>query len=324
MIHITSVNLKEFRGIRECKEPLKLKKFNVLVGRNNSGKSALLQALSVLPHPEIGQPMDMRLGGIQRTELLSYLTGGDSSIVYKYTGKAELIFYINSLQYEITLSERRQYTAKVGESRVDWCQAIAGLNISQEESKNWSVFIPNDSEFLEKVCKILSDKWPAVVKTKSHIKITREIINPTVDETFTEVIREDSALKVRKEVRGEPFYVNVRDLGDGVEKALCISLFLNLCNPQLVLWDDFEAFAHPSLLRTLLDWLSNKKWQVVLATHSIDTLYELAEIKPEEAQLIQLKKTVDDILIHKILTIEELSDQLSTGIDPRLLVDQIA
>jgi predicted ATP-dependent endonuclease of OLD family len=39
------MDIKEFRGIECCKTPLSLSNFTVLVGRNNSGKSSILESL---------------------------------------------------------------------------------------------------------------------------------------------------------------------------------------------------------------------------------------------------------------------------------------
>jgi predicted ATPase len=80
-VFVSSVNLTEFRGIKEFKEPLELAKFNVLVGRNNSGKSVILQALSLLPHPDLGLPMNLQVWVI-RIGIFDYLLGGHSSTIY--------------------------------------------------------------------------------------------------------------------------------------------------------------------------------------------------------------------------------------------------
>jgi AAA15 family ATPase/GTPase len=50
---ISEIDVKEFRGIKRCKEPIKLSKFNVLIGKNNSGKSSLLEALYLFPLPRL-------------------------------------------------------------------------------------------------------------------------------------------------------------------------------------------------------------------------------------------------------------------------------
>ena len=39
-------SIKEFKGIKELKEPIKLDKFNILIGKNNSGKTSFLLLLN--------------------------------------------------------------------------------------------------------------------------------------------------------------------------------------------------------------------------------------------------------------------------------------
>ena len=51
MVFVSRLELREFRGVRIVKEPLELSDFTVLVGRNNSGKTTVLDALYLLPHP---------------------------------------------------------------------------------------------------------------------------------------------------------------------------------------------------------------------------------------------------------------------------------
>jgi len=326
MPFITQLDIKEFRGIKSCKQPLKFSKFNILLGRNNSGKSAVLQALSLLPHPVSRQPMSVDVGGNLRTGLIRHLTGRDDSIIYRYAGEASLDFEFEDKKYHIGLArgEIREISAQDKKFPLyELSEACRYLGIEPKESQNWAVFVPNDSEFLKKVEGRLSNEWATIEKSESHIEVIREVINPVIDEKFTEVTRSDSALYVRKEIEGRGFRVNIRDLGDGVEKTLNILLFLDFCAPKLVLWDDFEISAHPSLVKSLLQWLNKKEWQVVLATHSIDVLYELVEIKPEDCAIIQLKKTSDDVLFYKSLTVEAVEDYLSANNDPRFLVDLI-
>lgn len=323
MIYVTELDLREFRGIKELKEPLKFTKFNALVGRNNSCKTAVLQALSILPHPETMQPLDINVRGPQKIQFLEHLIGRYTSFIYKYAGTASIDYEVLGKRYTINISEKGTISTILDDKKANVEMVINSLQLSRDDAGNWLLFIPNSSEFVSIVESIISRNWPRVVKSKSHVTVTRDIINPTIDEFFTEIIREDSELKVRKEVGGEPSYIAVKDLGSGIYKAMCISLLISVINPKIIIWDDFEAAAHPSLLRKLLEWLSQNDWQVVLATHSIDTLNELAAIKPKDAQIIQLKKTSGDVLTNRTLTIEELSELLNSGIAPRLIVDKI-
>lgn len=102
-------------------------------------------------------------------------------------------------------------------------------------------------------------------------------------------------------------------------------LWLETISPELVLWDDFEASVHPTLIKFVLECLSKKDWQVVLATHSIDVLIRLLEVELEskDCSVILLKKTKDDVLSHKKLTKEALDDFLTANQDPRLLPDAL-
>ena len=104
-------------------------------------------------------------------------------------------------------------------------------------------------------------------------------------------------------------------------------LLIESLNPNIILWDDFEIFAHPTLIREVLKWLAEGDWQVIMSTHSIDVLYELINLKDvlsEDASILQLYKTKDDVLKYNVLTLEELEDLILANQDPRLLVDLLS
>ncbi|NPA70226.1 MAG: AAA family ATPase [Crenarchaeota archaeon] len=42
---LKSINIRNFKGIRELDEPISLSKITVLIGRNESGKSSILEAI---------------------------------------------------------------------------------------------------------------------------------------------------------------------------------------------------------------------------------------------------------------------------------------
>ena len=80
--------------------------------------------------------------------------------------------------------------------------------------------------------------------------MAKELINNCVDDKYTEILFSPD-LSARKD-RGEgmsPLYVKVKDLGDGIEKVVLIALWLEALKPSLVLWDDFEGSAHPTLIK---------------------------------------------------------------------------
>ena len=64
--------------------------------------------------------------------------------------------------------------------------------------------------------------------------------------------------------------MKIKDLGDGIEKTALLVLWLEALNPSLILWDDFEGSAHPTLIRLLLNWLAKKKCQVSVYVNACD------------------------------------------------------
>jgi len=312
---VSQIDIKEFRGIRECREPIKLSKFTVLIGRNNSGKSTVLEALSLLPHSLSTDS----LYGTRRIDILDNLHSG-KPLVYKYAGVAELNY----------LLDRKQFKFKIPENKNEATVSVEGTILTPTqvaESMKWVeieklvLFIPNDTEILTKLRNRIEELWDLIVKLGAHISVVKHI-NDCIDEAYTEIFFE-KRISVRKEAE-KPYYIRLEDLGDGIEKAIKVMLFLEAMKPKLILWDDFEASAHPTLIEMLLKWLSERDWQVVLSTHSIDVLYRLLEVKPDDLTVLQLRRTPDDVLLHKSLSLEELESLIEANLDPRLLVDALS
>jgi len=51
-LKIKGILLENFRGISKMEEEMKFKRFNVFVGKNNSGKTTILQSLFLFPYPK--------------------------------------------------------------------------------------------------------------------------------------------------------------------------------------------------------------------------------------------------------------------------------
>lgn len=326
---VSSIDIKEFRGIEHCKTPLSLANFTVLVGRNNSGKSSVLEALSLLPLSDCVLPYTNE----SRLTLVEKLHGGKSSMVYGYSGNARLTYKIYDKTWLLMLRDDGTLGIQIdGVTSSDYTAQVAdALGVSTQgdfisKINNMVFFIPNETSFMNSLFSTLSTEQYRNIITKigAHFNVARELLNKCVDDTYTELLFTPE-LSARKE-QGEgkpPLYVKVKDLGDGIEKIVLTALWLEALKPSLVLWDDFEGSAHPTLIRVLLEWLSKKNWQVVMSTHSLDVLTSLLEVKPKDAHVLQLKKTNDDILLHEDLTLEQLEDIIETSQDPRKLVDSL-
>ena len=93
-ILIKELEISEFRGIRKLAKPLNLETFNVLIGRNNVGKSAILEALYLLamPYNNTIQPYDRNV-----FDFIGGLHGGGQSLIYGYAGKAFLKYKFKTI-----------------------------------------------------------------------------------------------------------------------------------------------------------------------------------------------------------------------------------
>ena len=326
---VSSIDIKEFQGIHHCKTPLSLSNFTVLIGRNNSGKSSVLEALSLLPLVN----NCINYTGETRLKFLEKLHGGISSMIYGYSGDASLTYRICDKTWVLKIRDDGNWSLEIDgvtSSNTDDLVARA-LGIPKQgdfisEINRQVFFIPNDTVFMNSLASRLgTDEYRNLVtKIGAHANVARELINKCVDDSYTEILFAPE-LSARKE-RGEgkpPLYIKVKDLGDGIQKVVLTALWLEAMKPSIVLWDDFEGSAHPTLIKVLLEWLSKKKWQVVMSTHSLDVLTSLLEVRPQDAHVLSLKKTNDDVLLHEDLSLTELEDVIETSQDPRKIVDSL-
>jgi len=317
---IESVEMKEFRGIRACKEPIKLSRFTVLIGRNNAGKTSVLEALSLLPVRSIGQLRFSPVGWSMR-RFMELLHGGPASLVYGYTGKAVIDYVVRGKK--ITW----EYEAGSVESSISVEGLAELLGTRPGELLSSILLLPNDARFLTELSDGLKKKeeWNKVEKSGANTSIVK-LIDKVVNDHFTEASVRFDSIVLRKVIGREGPYeriihVEEADLGDGIERVLLFGLWLETYRSKVVLWDDIEASAHPGLVETVLEWLASRDWQVVLTTHSSDVLDRLVAIEPEGASVVVLKKRPDDVLEPRTLSLEELREKLESHVDVRREVD---
>lgn len=322
---VSQMLIQEFKGVKKCDRPLEFSEFTLLIGRNNSGKSSILEALSLLPLPTY--PSDYH--DHHRPAFLAHLHGGMSSLIYGYSGSSSIEYIIANKRWCSIL--KTGDLANLFINGVDECARLlegvaAALRVDPPDPikiNNMVFFIPNNTSFMDGLYKRLQEesKRNLVTKLGIHVSVAKQLLNECVDDKYTEILFTPE-LRARKELPdGNVLYIDLKDLGDGVEKAVLVALWLEVLRPALVLWDDFEMSAHPTLIKVLLNWLCKRDWQVVLSTHSIDVLNSLLDIKPKNAKVIQLKKMADDILIHQDLSLDELESLFEANQDPRILVD---
>jgi len=320
---VRSINIQGFRGINNCKEIIKLSNFTVIIGRNNSGKSAILEALSLLPHPELSDI-------ISRTKKIRYLRelhhdGILKKLLYLYAGTARLEYIINynnaDRRIKIEFDQDNIECNFEGSGNAGIKYAQSRLNMNQKYLEQSVVFIPDTTNILVALEARMNYYKELIMKEGHHIYLA-EFLNKFVNDEYSELVFL-TPISLRKILKDNKVYLPINDLGSGAEKVIKVMALLKVISPKLVIIDDFESGFHPSLMNLFLEWLKNEKWQTIISTHSIDVLNRLVDINPEQAKIIKLNKSKDDVLSHESLTLEELEDILNANIDPRKLGDAL-
>jgi len=322
---VDALELSEFRGVRRCREPIRLSSFTVLVGRNNVGKTAVLEALFLMDKGVITRLVPFV--HIELKALIDSLHGGFSSLIYGYTGRATITYYMHTgekVYRRVLPSGISSLALESGEAESEEVLTRL-LGLEDAGSLPSSIaFLPNDSDFLRQLLDSLrrEDRWMEVEKSGANVRIVRDLVARVVSDRFTEASVRFNSVVLRKELPdGRVMYVKAADLGDGVERVLAYGLCLETYRPRLVLWDDVEASAHPGLVEAVLEWLASRDWQVVLSTHSYDVLERLVAVEPEEATVVVLRKGADDVLESKVLSLEEVEEMLERHVDVRRVID---
>lgn len=326
---ITEVDISEFRGIKKCSEPIKLTKFNVIIGRNNSGKSAFLEAISLMPIPN--RNYHLPYYKLNRTQLINSLHSS-KSLVYGYSGTAKFRYNLLNKKIKVRLKSKHDIAElNINETDYDFETYLKILRDTYDSNKDEEInnsifFIPNNTEIQRKLFENIrtEDIREAITKKGINKSIARDLINECVDDRYSEVLTDNELMRVRKELSNKNnLYIHLQDLGDGIKKAILMTLALEYYKPKLILWDDFGGSSHPKLITMLLKWLDKKYWQVVISTHSIDVLHSLLEVKPRGTQVLLFKKTQDDELITQSYNLDDFEDMMYSNTDPRLIVDSL-
>lgn len=316
---VNHIEIREFRGIYRTEKPIELKQFNVVIGKNNSGKTSLLEALWLLPDPT------QVYFELPKIKMLHELSSGPASHVYLYTGEAEITCKIHDSRLTLILPEDGPLRAYLDDEAVLFSEVIRRLREKigvSMDGPSGSFYVPISDVFFKKLKEACYKEWKAIVKRGAHVTAVSSVINKCIDENFTEILVSDGDLCLRRELSKRPVYISVMDLGDGIKRAALCMLWIEAFSPRLILWDNFEASCHPTLAKRVIEWLCEKDSQVVLVTHSIDVISHVVEAKPKDAQVLILIKSPDDVLRAKALSLEEVKKLMDVALDPRQLIDK--
>jgi len=282
---IKQLNIKNFLTFKELTiDPLK--RVNLIAGKNNSGKTALLEALRILTSEGqisvINNIIKNRGSYIQgRSTIFESLINKSSSSKF---------FSINTIAIEAKEENNYLdgYFLTFSNSRRKPRQLDPG--ISPNNPLDNAVFIPYTSDY-----DTLSELWDAIALTPREDDVN-SIIRDSIEPRLMRFDIGSNQVKIK--LRGLENPVPLKSLGDGVQRIFLIALSLANAKGKYLLIDEIELGLHHSVIEKLWEMIFKyaKEWdiQVFATTHSQDaikTFYYAASSSNniEEAELIRLQ-----------------------------------
>ena len=331
---ISNRHIQHFRGIREAFLD-DLGQFNLFLGRNNCGKSTVLDALLLFichDHPEVHVNIqNIRQLNIQKSDdvkLCFHQLDTDSPIViegdYGNTRRSESVSYFETQAEKI---EQGNVDLK-GNKNTNLFGFKIDYTIEDEHKHDFSARLTFNPQQPKEVlidnmmnvspwhvnCAYLAsatghereneyEGFSRVLKEKQEPRVLR--ILQQIESSIKDIVVADDRVMVDI---GLDRRVPVQVLGDGVRKVLNIVLAMYLCKNGVILIDELENGLHystmPVLWKAIIVAARDFNVQVFCTTHNIDSLNAVKEVireDPDETlkdlwRAFTLKKADDGVL----------------------------
>lgn len=269
-LHISNYRLFDDLTIPE------LGQVNLIAGKNNTGKTALLEALRIW-------------AAEGNSTVVNHLLKIRGQFTPDFSESYLALFTNNTLRNTIKTNEiiieKRQDKKGLVKDFIVFIPTDLGRNISHLQAnvtadypQDRSIFVPfNNPQFP------LQNLWEKIVLTplEDDVLDVLKIVEPRLRRI--DVNEENSKVLLE----GDPKPVPLKSLGEGMSRMLWLAVALVSAKNSLLLIDEFEAGLHHSVQETLWEKIFQyaKEWniQVFVTTHSMDavrTFQEVAE-RPE-------------------------------------------
>lgn len=264
------LNIQNFR-LFESLSLTALKRVNLFVGKNNTGKTALLEALRIWAAQGDSTVVNHVIA--LRDEFTPGWPESYDSLFFRPNLNAQrndedLWIQINDLTiYRKKSSEHRTYFETFWKHQSSKTQL--NPTVLPGFPKDDAVFVPfgNATDFP------LQQLWDKIVLTPSEddvLHILRETL--LSDMKRLDVQKERTLVRLKN----EQVPISLKNLGDGANRILQIAIALASARGKLLLIDEIESGLHHSVQETLWDkiFYYAQKWdiQVFATTHSQDTV----------------------------------------------------
>ncbi|MBL9045261.1 MAG: AAA family ATPase [Myxococcales bacterium] len=298
-----------------------LGRVNLIVGKNNSGKTAFLDAVELLAWDSDSPPIFRSL--VRREEYSRKVVEQGRGVLFnRYDLDVPNLFYGHSVTLDSSFAIRsNSRSVGVRCAREDGILTVPTLlieaagRLSQFDlnsgylrrvettgrledlftrSRTEVLFLPtwrSDLTFLSKLWDevLLTDDEPLVVEAL-------RLIEPRVEKVAVRGDAEDRHFAIR--LKGDKQPQRLGTLGDGMRHILAIALHLVPAQKGYLLIDEIDSGLHFSVMakmwRMVLETARRLDIQVFATTHSMDCIHALAEVHQQQ------RLTPDDLMLHRL------------------------
>lgn len=300
------IHIENFRLFKELDIP-KVGQVNLITGKNNAGKSTLLDALRVYDN--------IACEKYPSFEILPTLLkerGDENMLAVAYIGQDfPFSFSINALKMEVSHSNLRVLKVPKGVSTIAAPMSVTlkGIQINTDKSN----YIP--ANFMLTNVSL----WKDIELTDKEDKVAEilRIIEPGI--VRISINDADGTAKVR--LKNSPKPVSLKNFGEGMNRLLTIALGLVSAENDMLLIDEIDLGLHHSVQHTLWEIVFQKakelNVQVFATTHSSDCVEAFSEIanKPEFTGMgnyIRLQRSKKD---GNIMAVDYEMEQLDRSLE---------
>lgn len=328
-MNFSSISIENFRGIRTC-DIHDLGLVNIFFGKNNCGKSSLLEAIFLMSGPS-NPTLPILVNNLRHLvsfaeeDILTdfYGLNSENRIRIQSNGKNKRdvrVTMIKSHTSQIKLDQLSQHNAEqsgrryglkleyqVGESEHLYHTELiidpteeTNAHAKTEKAYNetlYAEYIPSGNVMLhanEKLAQIIVDK------RESEIVEALKLIEPRIKDIV--LVNEKIMVDIGLESR---LPINV--LGDGVRKVLSVLLAIHSAKGGTLMIDEIDNGLHysimPALLEVILHACKKQDTQLFVSTHSADFVEALVhamaqdDVADTSVSAYKLVKKDDDELV---------------------------
>lgn len=350
----TSIKIENFRGIRSftCD---RLARVTLIVGRNNCGKTSLLEALMVLANRRTAQILpvlnntrqlpttrvaDLDVAFLNPTKPLSIQTmdseGVNRSVTVTRVAEEESTF--NTEQKEITPEQRYRLEQTFQDVRSDGNSTTGCVHFTEEpDGEAWSLSYETANDgvgksFTDPLLLFLPARgFDIMPKKLTQLFIERAehvLVEPLqkFDSRIQNVRLVDG--KVMVGLEGQPRLLPFQVLGDGAFRLFVLLSALWACRGGCVCIDEIDNGLHnsvqPLVWETLIRYAQEWDVQIIATSHHLDLLQAIDKvykdkpdaIPPQDFAYIVLSREGDAIRPYAF-DLTDLTSALELGLEVR-------